>query len=192
MVNRKDMRIGRAGSHRCRINPRPARPLRLSAHIAVLLALLVSIQGAHAQDGQNVPRFASVGAGKVNVRQGPGLDYAVKFQYTRKGYPVKIVAEADDWWLVEDYDGDSGWVSSRLLSSRHKVLVTGDPENALPVALRGEPDDKAPITAALEPGVILDFQKCQANWCLVEHRDGGRKHEGWIHLSHIWGGRLDD
>lgn len=165
-------------------------PLFLLA-CGLLLTQLVAPNAARADDDA-VPRFASVKSSKVNVRQGPGEEFNIKYQYTRRGYPVKVIAEAGDWWLIEDPDGDSGWVSKKLLSTRRTVFVTGDNESPLPVALRAEASGESAVLAAIEPGVILTFEQVEGTWCLVEYRGGGAKHEGWVHLSHIWGGHLED
>lgn len=66
--------------------------------------------------------------GRVNVRSGPGIDYAIVGQLD-VGERVEATARsnhANDWLLVELADKSEGWVAY------FTVQVTGDPE-ALPV-----------------------------------------------------------
>lgn len=163
----------------------------LWAGVFFLLSVQVASK-AWADDIENLPRFASVGSNKVNVRQGPGREYSIKYRYTQKGYPIKIIAEADDWRLVQDADGDSGWILTNLISPRQMLLVRGDGESERPVALRAGPGETHNILAVVEPGVLLALEECRGAWCRIERKHGGRKLDGWVHLSLVWGGQLDD
>ncbi|MEK7246175.1 MAG: SH3 domain-containing protein, partial [Pseudomonadota bacterium] len=43
--------------------------------------------------GLPLPRFASLRAGEVNVRTGPGVQYPVDWVFQRQGLPVEVIAE---------------------------------------------------------------------------------------------------
>src|SRR5690349_19749693 len=59
--------------------------------------------------GLPLPRFVSLKADEVNVRQGPGWDHAVAWVYRRIGLPVEVIAEYDVWRQIRDSEGASGW-----------------------------------------------------------------------------------
>src|SRR5262245_138819 len=66
------------------------------------------------KSGLPVPRFVSLKAGRVNVRNGPGEDYKVSWVFTKPALPVEIIAEFDTWRRVRDSDGAVGWVFHSL------------------------------------------------------------------------------
>ena len=87
-------------------------------NLSAVLALFVFgfVIAAQAQD-LPLPRFASLKADEVNMRAGPGQSYPVEWVFTRKGLPVEIVAEYDQWRKIQDIDGTVGWV--------HRVMLSG-------------------------------------------------------------------
>src|SRR5579864_875220 len=70
----------------------------------------------HRGSGLPIPRFASLRSDEVNVRTGPGTRYPVDWVFKRKGMPVEIVAEYENWRKIRDWQGASGWVHQSLLS----------------------------------------------------------------------------
>ena len=69
--------------------------------------------------GLPIPRFVSLKAEKVNVRRGPSSDHPVAWVFQRKGLPVEIVAEFENWRRVRDF-GRRG----RLDPAEHAVRKT--------------------------------------------------------------------
>jgi SH3-like domain-containing protein len=84
---------------------------------------------AHAQSagkgpsGLPLPRFVSLKATRVNLRIGPGRDYAVAWLYTRPGVPMEVIQEYDNWRRVRDAEGTEGWVYQSLLSGDRTATV---------------------------------------------------------------------
>ena len=163
---------------------RTGRPplLPVLAPLGLLLLLVGAGPMAEAQVGRStglpVPRFVSLASDRVNVRHGPGEQYPIQWVFVRRGVPVEIVAEHDNWRRITDQEGDKGWVYGNLLSSRRTVLVTGDVRT-----LRRTPrDDARPILRA-EPGVLGELFGCQNEWCRVEI--AGRR--GWLKRDEVWG-----
>ncbi len=66
--------------------------------------------------GLPIPRFVSLKAEKVNVRRGPSSDHPVAWVFQRKGLPVEIVAEFENWRRVRDAEGEEGWILQNMLS----------------------------------------------------------------------------
>ncbi len=125
-----------------------------------------------------VPRFVSMKASKGNVRRGPSLTHRIDWVFKRRDMPLRITAEHGHWRRVEDRDGMGGWVHYSLLSGTRTVLVEKDM-----LSLHARPDANAPITAALELGVVARLGDCGEEWC--ELRSGGFK--GWAPKARVWG-----
>jgi SH3-like domain-containing protein len=129
--------------------------------------------------GLPVPRWVSLKASKVNLRDGPSLDHPVRWVYVREGLPVEIIAEYEVWRRIRDADGTMGWVHKAMLDGRRTVLVRGG-DNA---ALREEPAEAAGIVAYAAPGVIAKLEACAGDWCEVK----ADNYEGWVRRDRLWG-----
>ena len=137
-----------------------------------------------------LPRFVSLNASEINVRRGPGLDYRRDWVYRRAGLPVRVLDEYENWRLIEDSEGEGGWVYHALISGRRMAEVTAEG-----VLLRAEPGeavtgDCAEIVGEAEGaiacaarGVLARLVACRADWCRVVA--GG--HDGWVPKAAIWG-----
>jgi SH3-like domain-containing protein len=125
-----------------------------------------------------VPRFVSMKASEGNVRRGPSLSHRIDWVFKHRDMPLRITAEHGHWRRVEDRDGMGGWVHYSLLSGTRTVLIEKD---MLP--LHARPDANAPVTAALELGVVARLGDCDLEWC--ELRSGGFK--GWAPKARVWG-----
>ena len=141
--------------------------------------LAAAVESATAADsGLPVPRFVTLRSDKVNVRAGPGVQYPVEWVFQRKGMPVEVVAEHDNYRKVRDIEGTTGWVHQNLLSSRRGIIVNGATR-----ALRRLPEDGATTVARIEPDVIGQLLECRGQWCRAEA--GG--YRGWLKRSEFWG-----
>lgn len=163
--------------------------------IAVALAFSVAgmVPVANAQEaagdrgpsGLPLPRFVSLKSGRVNLRIGPGKDYAVSWRFVKSGLPVEIIQEYDNWRRIRDADGTDGWVNQSLLSGKRTAIAAPwnkGGENAL-VSMYREPADSSAKAASLEPGVLTHVTSCDGNWCKVEAGSA----EGYVRQSEIWG-----
>ena len=73
--------------------------------------------------GLPIPRFVSLKAEKVNVRRGPSSDHPVAWVFQRKGLPVEIVAEFENWRRVRDSDGEEGWILQNMLAGKRTAEI---------------------------------------------------------------------
>ena len=73
--------------------------------------------------GLPLPRFVSLKAKKINLRVGPGKDYAVSWLYLKTGLPVEIIQEYDNWRRIRDADGAEGWVFHSMLSGERSAIA---------------------------------------------------------------------
>ena len=133
---------------------------------------------ASAQDKQP-PYWASIASGEAMTRTGPGKNYPGVWLYQRRDLPIRVVKKYENWRLIEDPDGDRGWMLVTLLSDRRTAIVkTGDPR-----PVRAEPNDGARVRYLAEQGAVARIAKCKAGWCDVEFG----KREGYIRMADLWG-----
>lgn len=134
--------------------------------------------------GLPLPRFVSLKASRVNLRIGPGLNYAIDWMYLKSGLPMEIIQEYDNWRRVRDADGTEGWINQSLLSGKRTAIVAPwQRGKKTSVALRVDADEKARIVAELEPGVIGTIDSCNGEWCRMDFGQA----RGWLKQSIVWG-----
>ena len=136
--------------------------------------------------GLPLPRFVSLKATRVNLRIGPGRDYAVAWLYTRPGVPMEVIQEYDNWRRVRDAEGTEGWVYQSLLSGERTAMAApwksavGEDQF---IDMHREARSSARVVARLEPGVVVEIKACDGDWC--EARADGV--EGFVAQNEIWG-----
>ncbi|WP_408869838.1 SH3 domain-containing protein [Gluconacetobacter tumulisoli] len=106
--------------------------------------------------GLPLPRFAALRADEVNMRSGPGQRYPIQWVYHRRDLPVEIEREFDVWRLVEDSDGQKGWVHQATLVGTRTFVVPGlppvDPTQPTTPPAAGTPSgDRTGGTAPADP-----------------------------------------
>lgn len=170
----------------------PFRSMTVAVVLTVSVALLMMAAAtASAQEavkrgpsGLPLPRFVSLKSGRVNMRVGPGLNYAIDWMYLKPGLPVEIIQEYDNWRRVRDADGASGWINQALLSGRRTGIAAPwfkGKEASLP--LRAEPEDNARSVVQVEPGAVGVIKVCNGEWCEMDFSG----HTGWINQNLVWG-----
>ncbi|MBB5700366.1 SH3-like domain-containing protein [Ochrobactrum daejeonense] len=135
--------------------------------------------------GLPVPRFVSLKPARVNLRIGPGRDYAVSWLFMKAGLPVEIIQEYDNWRRIRDADGTEGWVYQSLLSGKRTAITAPwlkDNQGAM-INMRSDASDTAGLVAEVEPGVVGTVRECNGQWCRMDM--GGAR--GWIKQSELWG-----
>jgi SH3-like domain-containing protein len=145
-----------------------------------LLAIaLVCLGAPAAAQDREVPYWATLRAEEVNMRVGPSEAYPIEWVYRRQGLPVKVVRVMQGWRLVEDPDGERGWIVARLLDPDRGAIVVGDGL----AEMRAEPEPSAPVRWRAEPGVVGELGDCDGGWCRLDV--GGRT--GWVRAERLWG-----
>jgi len=153
---------------------------------APALAQGAAKSAARGTSGLPLPRFVSLKAKRVNLRIGPGRDYAVSWLYTRSGVPMEVIQEYDNWRRVRDAEGTEGWVYQSLLSGERTAVTapwkrSGQTEVLIP--MYRDARASSDIVARLEPGVIVTMRECNGQWCQAEAQ--GVK--GWVQQGEVWG-----
>ena len=150
----------------------------------LLFVVLFSLAAIAAEDKNNsvsglpIPRFVSLKADKVHMRVGPGKDYPIEWVYVKRGLPVEIIAEYDVWRKIRDHQGTEGWVKQQNLTGRRMGISIIDTQ---PLLRRAE--EKSPVLAQIETGVLVRLLECDSNWCRVEV-SGFR---GYVKRAGLWG-----
>ena len=155
--------------------------LRAALAAALLLAAGVTAppaSGAEDEPHAKVPRFVSLRSDQVNLRVGPGQNYPIAWVLTRKGMPVEIVKEFQNWRLVRVWQDASGWILERMVTAERHVII----DSAVRI-MRRKPDPQSEIVARAEPGVVAKLLQCQGDWC---HIDAGG-YQGWLQRGDVWG-----
>ena len=140
--------------------------------------LMVLAMPAAAQD-REVPYWATLRAEEVNMRVGPSEAFPIEWVYRRQGLPVKVLRVMQGWRLVEDPDGERGWMISRLLDPDRGAIVIGDGL----AEMRAAPEADARVLWQAEPGVVGELGDCDDAWCELDVH--GRK--GWVRAARLWG-----
>ena len=140
------------------------------------------------ETGLPLPRFVSLKSGKVNLRVGPGRKYAIAWRYERRGLPVEVIQEFDNWRRIRDADGTTGWVLHSLLSSRRTAMVAPWQRAAVGsvrhfVIGRDEASAEGNTAARLQPGLMASLERCDGAWCRLSAQEVGF----WLPREQIWG-----
>jgi len=125
--------------------------------------------------------FASLRSAETNVRAGPGQHYPIKFTFKAKGVPVRVISEFDNWNEIEDYEGQTGWVSQNLLTKRRTLMVL---TNKPTIDMHAKNNEKSRLIYHLENHVTGEFLKCVEDWCAIKVKDK----KGWVKKSEVFGG----
>src|SRR5579862_3821687 len=158
------------------------RSLVASVLLVVLGVALIASSARAAEKAEVIPRFASLKADAVNLRIGPGDRYPIEWVYHRKGLPVEIIAQLDQWRRVRDSQGTEGWVHQRLVTGIRTVVIKG-----MQQVLYAEADPTSPPVAKLDPGVIAHLLECRKEWCRIEAQNAADSLKGWLRRDEVWG-----
>ncbi len=146
--------------------------------LIVSLSLFISVISSAA-----MAKMVSVVGENVNLRSGPGTKYSVKWKYG-SGFPLKVLQEKDGWVKVEDFEGDTGWLYTKLTSQAGHMIVKVHKNQDQKVNIRSGPGTKYKVVGKAYYGVVFKTVKQQNGWAQVKHDSGL---EGWIKRSLLWG-----
>jgi SH3-like domain-containing protein len=169
-----------------------------------LLCVLLAVSHAAAQSapepqpggsGLQIPRYVSLKADRVNLRQGPGTEYPIAWVFRRAGLPVEVLKEFEGWRQIRDAEGTTGWVLGTMLSGRRTAVILpwearddakgakAETEPKASAVLHDDGSERARPVARVEAGVLASIISCNGRWCRVSI--GGIR--GYIEQSKLWG-----
>ena len=129
--------------------------------------------------GLKIPRMVSLKSELTFVRTGPGKEFPIKFVINQKGYPLKIIAEFNNWRKVNTKNNLSGWIHTQLLSSFKTGLIIKE------TVLKKKSINSSKNLARLLPDLLIKIKKCKLKWCNIEvYRN--EDFVGWVRKKNIW------
>jgi SH3-like domain-containing protein len=131
--------------------------------------------------GQPVPRFVSLKFAKIRGRAGPDLSYPIRWVYQRKGLPVRVIAETEEWRRIQDPEGSISWVHRRMIDGRRTAIVR--PARDMRVGMHVKPESGARVAAWASDGVIVEITDERPGWREIK---SGR-FKGWVPAAELWG-----
>jgi SH3-like domain-containing protein len=152
------------------------------AYIRLLLALVTVIYTSSAlakSESLPIPRFVSIKSSEANIRTGPNVRYPVKWVFVRKGEPVEVITEFEQWRKIRDKQGDDGWIHESMLSGKRQVILIGDKSHLI----YKKADMTSPPLVKLEPEVRAELHGCHKEWCRIESSG----YKGWVERKFLWG-----
>ena len=113
---------------------------------------------------------------------GPSSDHPVAWVFQRKGLPVEIVAEFENWRRVRDSDGEEGWILQNMLSGKRTAVIAPWKQGQT-VPLHDAPSQARGCVAKVGAGVVGEVEGCDGDWCEVTA--GG--YDGYVEQTQLWG-----
>lgn len=155
--------------------------LMISALAGALLAAQAMDKPAagKAPSSERAIGWVSLRYQRTNGRMGPGKDYAIAWEYHRRGLPMEVLRRSSEWTRVRDFDGDVVWMHNAVLRQRATALVIA----GAPVNLRTNNKRRLRVIARLAPGVQVRVLDCDPTFCLVRVKDL----EGRMAKNRLWG-----
>ena len=115
---------------------------------------------------------------KVNLRQGPSLNYPIKLVYNKKFLPILIKDKSGNFRKVLDHENNSGWIHISQLSKKKAALSIYDE-----LIVFQKPSIYSKPLVKLEIGRLCLIKKCKNNWCKIN--TGG--YSGWVEKQNLRG-----
>ena len=115
---------------------------------------------------------------KVNLRQGPSLNYPIKLVYKKKFLPILIQDKSGNFRKVLDHENNTGWIHISQLSKKKAALSILDES-----IIYQKPSFFSKPIARLEIGRLCLVKKCKNNWCKVKTGN----YSGWIEKQNLKG-----
>jgi SH3-like domain-containing protein len=141
--------------------------------------LIVAVAAPAAAQDKTPPYSASIASGQAMTRNGPARTYPGKWLYQRRDLPVRVLQKYENWRLIQDPDGEKGWMLVTLLSDKRTALIkAGDPR-----PIYAQPAGNSRIRYRAEAGVVGQIDHCRNGWC---HITIGRR-DGYVEESNLWG-----
>lgn len=162
--------------------------------ISPLITILISLNligtgfaqsSSTGKSGHPLPRFVSLKSQKVNMRVGPSTDHKILWRYEKRGLPMEIIQESDNWRKVRDAEGNEGWILHSLLSGKRTAIINPWERDKVAglTALHADNLKNGHIKAKMEPGVVAEVEGCEEKWCRISVGDT----DGYVAKQRLWG-----
>jgi len=177
---------GFGGSAMSHANDDPAAQAAIKPLSPAAFTPPITLSPQDTHSGYKLPRWVSLKYDRINGRKGPGSHFPHLWTFRRKGMPVIVINEMDNWRKVRDIEGGESWVRNVALSGQNMGLIT-----RLTPLLKKPKSSTAPL-AQLSPNVMLIIKSCEDDYCAVqiepEIKKGKKKgRKGYVARRDIWG-----
>jgi len=115
---------------------------------------------------------------KVNLRQGPSLNYPIKLVYNKKFLPILIKDKSGNFRKVLDHENNSGWIHISQLSKKKAALSVLDE-----LIVFQKPSIYSKPLVKLEIGRLCLVKKCKNDWCKIKTGS----YSGWVEKQNLRG-----
>jgi SH3-like domain-containing protein len=127
--------------------------------------------------------FNYIRKSNITVRNGPSQEYYPILQTQRNNIIVEVKYKVDNWSYVQSQDGLKGWIESKYLSNKLKILSLKN--DTYLMRLPNKNSEKIIKIKKYEYGKRIF---CQENkWCRLSFRNI----TGWIEAKDLWGIECD-
>ena len=141
---------------------------------------LIRVNATKTPSGFPVPRYVSLKYSNSNGRTGPSFGHPVKWNYRKRGMPMIVVAETEEWRKLRDVNGDESWMFRTQIKGARMVLARTE------IGLRAKPRSDAKLRAIAAKGALLELDECEnTGWCRVQSVDG--RFVGYALQNLLWG-----
>ena len=142
-----------------------------------LILLILFYPIIHYGESGYAKKFFSTKFNEVNVRNGPGKNYYVIGKHLKKGLPILVTGEFDNWKKIVNYLGKEGWIANSQLSKDRYGITNKE------TFLRSFPKLESKSLLIIEKNVNLKYHLAE---------EIGVKHDisnlsGWIKKEDFWG-----
>lgn len=155
----------------------------ITATVFAAIACTAAAEERGAVTNLPIPRFVSLKAPEGNIRRGPSRSHRIDWVFKRRNMPLIVTAEHGHWRRVQDRDGVGGWIHYALISGTRTAIVDQDM-----LTVHAKPDETSQIRAAVEAGVVVRLDECDATWCRIN----ANPHRGWVVKTALWGVAEDE
>ena len=143
-----------------------------------ILIFLISIIFIENHSFAETEYYLTLRSSKVNLRQGPSLNYPIKLVYKKKFLPVLILDKSYNFRKIKDHENNSGWIHVSQLSKKRAALNNKDKS----IIFR-KPSLYSKPLAVVQKGRLCIVKKCKVHWCKI--RTG--EFTGWIKKENLVG-----
>ena len=142
-----------------------------------LILLILFYPITHYGESGYAKKFFSTKFNEVNVRNGPGKNYYVIGKHLKKGLPILVTGEFDNWKKIVNYLGKEGWIANSQLSKDRYGITNKE------IFLRSFPKLESKSLFIIEKNVNFKISSCRRNWCKTDISNLS----GWIKKEDFWG-----
>ena len=145
--------------------------------LIIFLFFWLFVFNVHAIIYPITPKYASIKKDKAYLRYNASFEAEIRYVYNKKGLPILIINEHDNWKRIIDPDGIKGWMHKSMISNK-KTFINKKKQDLIKFL-----QEKNLIIAVVNTGVIGKIIKCEKLYCQVKVN----KYKGWLKKEFLWG-----